>query len=116
MHHSAAENLRPSRSFADRTACALAELALHIHLGRGFREGEIARAKACLRRAKEATRKVVEHRLEVHEADTLVHAEPLDLGEHRRVRRVEEIAPEHVSGCQDANRWWERLQRADLDG
>jgi hypothetical protein len=57
---------------------------------------------------------VGERGLEVHERDPLVDREPLDLREHRRVRRVEEVAAVHVAGHEHPHRRRVALERAHL--
>src|SRR6185437_16980940 len=92
MHHPRAQNLHPPRSLAARAAAAVAYRAADVHFRRRFGEGEITGAKARGSLAEEAIREIRERGLEIHEADAFVHRHAFDLREHRRMRRVEEIA------------------------
>ena len=93
---------------------AAADAALHVHLGGRLGEREERRAEARARRAEESLGEPIQRRLEIDEADAFVDAEPFDLRERRRVRRVEEVAAIHVAGNEHADRRRVRLQRADL--
>src|SRR5688572_20972642 len=53
MNHPGTEDLGPAGALADGATSALAELALDVHLGGGFRKREIAGAEARARRAEE---------------------------------------------------------------
>ena len=64
--------------------------------------------------AEEAAREVGQGRLEVHEADPFVDGEPFDLREHRRVRRIEEVATVDVPRREDANGRRPALHRSHL--
>src|SRR5262245_44781082 len=114
MHHPRPEDLDPPRSLARRATGPTANPALYVHLGRGFGEREERWTEARARRAEEPARELVQRRLEVYEADALVHAQAFDLHEGRRVRRIEEIAAIRIAGNQHANGRLEFLQRADL--
>ena len=84
---------------------AVAELALDIHFGRGLGEREERWPEAGPRgRREEAVREVDQRRLEIDERDPLVHREPFDLAEDRRVRRVEGVVPVHDAGDDHAIR------------
>src|SRR6185436_7152403 len=108
MHHARAEDLDPPRALAHRAPNAAADPALHVHLGRGLREGEVARPEACFRGAEEALRKARERRLEIDEGDAFVHTESLDLLKCWRVRGIEEVAAKDEAGNQYAN--WRRIR------
>ncbi len=109
MHEAASHDFDPPQP------TPIAEIGLDVHLGRWLGEREEGRPESrAPRRAVEAPRKVRERGLEIGKADPLVHREPFDLREHRRVRRVEEIAAIHVAGREDADRRRIFLQGADL--
>src|SRR3954464_3211527 len=114
MHHSRAEYLHPAGALAARTSRPVTQLALHVHLRRGLGEREVAGTEPRLRLAEEAIGEMGECRLEIDEADAFVDRQSLDLGEHRRVGRVEEVTTVCVAGTQNPDRWLELLHGADL--
>ena len=66
----------------------------HVELGRRLGEREVVRAPAGARLgAEHRPREVVQRALQVGHRDALVHDEPLDLVEHRRVGGVELVGP-----------------------
>ena len=77
-------------------------------------EGIRAAIEARAGRAEESRGEMRERRLEIDEADSLIHRESFDLCEHRRVTRVEWIETIHVAGDHDTD--WRRagLQRPNL--
>src|SRR5690242_2379770 len=82
VHHPAPHDLHPPRPLAGGASRPAAELALHVHLGRGFGEGEVGGAEAHLgARREEALGEMLERPLQVDEGDPLVDREPLDLEE-----------------------------------
>src|SRR5579864_7518334 len=91
MHHAGAKNFHPPGSLAGGTTGALAQRTLDIHFRGRLGEREKTWPEARTRRAKKTLREVRERRLQINKADPLIDAQPLDLREHRRVRRVEEI-------------------------
>src|SRR5687767_12067819 len=82
-----------------------AHAALHVELRRWLGEREVAGPEARRSVAEEAPREVRERCLQVHEAHTLVDRQPFELGEHGRMRRVEEVAAIHVARNDHADRW-----------
>src|SRR2546430_4030332 len=80
VHHTGAEDLHPAGLLARRAARAPADLALHVHLGRGLREGEERRPEPHPRvRAEEAAGGRRERGLEIYEAYPPRHREGLSL-------------------------------------
>ena len=82
IYHAAAKYLKPTTAFTHRAALASANGTADIHLGRGFREGEVAWAETnlCLR-SEELLGKEEEHLLEVCEAYILVDIQAFNLME-----------------------------------
>src|SRR6202011_858913 len=103
VHHPAAEDFEPVAAGADLQFAALARAA-DVDFGRRLGEREIARA--------EADRQVVEAKKGAAEFDQAalqmahmarpVDTQPLDLVEHRRVRRIM-VAAEGPAGDDDAD-------------
>src|SRR5688500_19108769 len=111
MNHSGADDLHPPCAFAARTARAVTQLALDVHLGRRLREREKARTETCLRFAEQPVREMSECRFQIDERHPLVDGEAFDLREHRRVRCIEEVATIAVAGTENPDRWLVRLHR-----
>src|SRR5438270_5279204 len=114
MDHARTEDLHPASLFADAAALAAADAALHVHLRRRLREREEARPEARRPSAEEPIRESREGRLQVHEADPLVDAQPFDLLEGGGVRRIEEVAPIGTARNEHANGWCITLERPHL--
>ncbi len=114
MHEAGAEDLDPAGALARGAARAVAHAARHVHLRRRLGEREIARPEARLRLAEEAIREMRERGFQIDEGDPFIDRHPFELREHRRVRRVEEIAAVHVARREDANGRRVRLERAHL--
>src|SRR5688572_4626728 len=112
MHHSRPEYLHPAGALAAGAAGSVTELALHVHLRRGLREREVARPEARLRLAEESVGEMSQRRLEIDEADAFIDCQAFNLGEHRRVRGVEEIAAVRVPRTENPYRRLELLHRA----
>ena len=105
VDHATAQDLDPTRVFAEATALATANAAGNIRLGRWLGEGEEVGAEAGLALlAEERLDEVVERPLEIAEGDALVHDEALDLMELRQVRGVSHVVTvyltrtDHVDG------------------
>ena len=83
MHHAATGNLQPA-SFQRATHEG------HVNFGGRLGEREKGRPEAHLQviGLEEAAQKIGNHALEVGEANVLAHPQPLDLVEHRRMRRI----------------------------
>ena len=117
MDHSRPEDLHPARLLAGGAARPLADLALHVHLGRGLREREERGAEPHPRVGREeAPGERGERGLEVHEGDPFVDREPLDLLEHGAVRGIERVAAVHLPRDYDPDGRRVALQGADLHG
>ena len=116
MDHAAAEHLHPASGPADH-ALALHQGVADIDLGRRLGEREVAGAQAQhdVVALEERLEEGLERPLEVAERDALVDHQPLDLVEHRRVRRVA-VRPIDAAGRDDADRRFLRQHRADLHG
>ena len=115
MHHAGPEDLHPPGLLARGAADAPADLALHVHFGRGLGERKERRPEPDTRvGGEEAAGERREGRLEVDEGDPLVHGEAFDLLEHRRVGRVERVAAIHLSRDHDADGGRIALERPDL--
>src|SRR4051812_36846714 len=114
MHHPRAEDLDPARPFAHRAAGAMTDAALDVHLRRRLRERKETWAKARLAGTKEALCEATERRLQIDEAYAFVDAQPFDLHERRRMRRIERILSIRVPRNQHANGWRILLKRAHL--
>ena len=73
IHHAAAEDLYPPRSFAERTTGTAADITTDIHLGAGLGEGEITRTQTDLGLGTEHLLAEIKQRLaQVSKADVLV--------------------------------------------
>ena len=94
----------------------MTQLALDVHLGRRFREREIARPETRFRLAEEFVGEMRQRRFEVDEANSLVNGESFDLSKHWGMRRIEKIAAVCVPGTKNPDRRLELLHRPDLHG
>ncbi len=93
----------------------MADLALDVELGGGLGEGEIRGPEPHLRRGGEhPPREAGERRLEVHEADSLVHRQAFELEERRRVGRVPGVVAVHHPRDDHAIGRRPRLHHPDL--
>src|SRR4051812_40117000 len=82
-----------------------ADEADHVDLGRGLGEREVRRSEPCRDPlAEHLLGEVVEGALEVGHRDALVDDEPLDLVEHRRVRRVVRVGAEDATRADHVDR------------
>ena len=113
VDHAAAEDLDVAGAFAQATAGSGAEHAGDIDLGAGLGEGKNEGRRRMSTRIKKRRAK---YRAcpRVSEADALIDDQPLDLVEHRRVRRVVVFAI-HLARRDDAHRRLLRQHGADLD-
>ncbi len=117
IDHAAAEQLDPAGVLALAAACASAEDAADLHVGRGLGEGEEAGEEARLDgRAEERLHGVIERALEIGEGDVGVDAEAFDLMEDGRVRGVGGVVAMDLAGDDDADRRSLRDHGADLHG
>src|SRR5258706_1491246 len=114
MHNARAKNFHPAGALTARAAGSVTELALDVHFRRGLRDREIAGAEPRLRLSEEAVGEMGQSRFQIDETDTFVDRQSLDLGEHRRVGRIEEIAAISIARTQYSDRRLELLHRADL--
>ena len=89
VDHAAAEQFHPAFRSAERAA-ALFHRPADIDFGRGFGEGEIARAQPQhdIVAPEKGLQERLERPFEMAERNALVDHQPFDLMEHRRVRRV----------------------------
>ncbi len=93
VHHSAAEQLDPPSE------------RVRMHLSGRLGEGEvIGRESNPGVRAEDLPREVGEGSLEVGQGDVLVDRQTLHLVEHRRVRGIERVPPEHPARDDDVDR------------
>ena len=100
MHHAAAEDLHPSKTFS------VAEIHFDVHLRSGLDERKIRRAEPhATRMAVESPRKFRQHGLEVDERNAVVDCEAFQLHEHRRVRCVKKVAAVDRTRRQHAHGW-----------
>src|SRR4030095_15272132 len=97
MHHAAAEQFDPARVLAQWAAGSVTALALRVEFGGGLRVRKEARPESRPHAgAEEALGERIQRALEVAQTDALVYDEAFDLGEHRRVRGVDRVAPVHT--------------------
>ena len=109
MHHAGSEDLHPSGALAAGAPAARhrAGTRTSISADGSVNGKKLGRKRVRVVAPKKRSREVRERRLEVDEADSLVDRESFDLREHRRVRRVEEIAAIarcRERGCESAAR------------
>src|SRR5690242_7146923 len=117
MNHSRAAELDPAGVLADATPGAFALEATEIKLRARLGEGKVRRAKTRDRvGAKHAAQKLRHCSLQMRHRDAAIHAESLDLVEHRIVRRVGRVATKNTSGRDHANRHAATLHRMNLHG
>ena len=102
IHHPAAHHLQPAAA------------PLHVHLGRGLGEGEIAGAEAHRQIPEELLQEGGHGAAQVAEIQALVDGQHLHLVKHRRVGGIHGIAAIHPAGGHDPHRWGVVLQMADL--
>ena len=117
VHHAAAEDLEPAGPLAHATVQPrpAARSAADVHLGAGLGVREEARTEPQLALGAEQLAQNGEQRaLQIGERDVLADDQPFDLGEHRRVREVEVVAPVDAAGRDQPHRRLVRLHVADL--
>ena len=114
VYHAGSHDLQPRR-FAARTV-GIPQDALHVDLRTGLGEREEGRAKAHAGLfPPHASGKFGEGGLEVHEGDSLVDDQALDLQEDGRMRGVVCVTSVDPARSDDPDRWPVRLHRTDLD-
>src|ERR1041385_2781031 len=117
MHHPGTTQFDPAGILADATTAALAFEATEIKLRTRLREREIRRPKTRHRVSAEyAPQKLGDCSFQVRHRDAAIPTEPLDLEEHRVVRRIRSIATKHTPRRDHAHRNTPTLHCVNLDG
>src|SRR4029453_1782856 len=95
VHHAAPEKLEPARLLAKPATAAVAALTFHVELCRRLGVRKEAWPESRLDPGiEELLGERIQCTLQVAQTDALVDDQALNLGEHRRVRRVEVAAAE----------------------
>ena len=98
VHHPAAQQLNPSRVLALPAALPAAEDARDLHIRTRLRERKERRKEPRLhRRTEERLHRMIQRALQIAERDVRIHAQPLHLVKHRRVRRIGGIVAVHLA-------------------
>jgi len=105
MYHTAAEDLYPTGMFAYAAAAAAADPAVDIHLGAGFREGEIGGAETDFDILPEhLLYKEIERLFQIGEADILIHIQSFRLVKKTMRPCADGLIAVYATGTDDPDR------------